>query len=310
MKVIKCCGYGPPEVLQLAEVDKPQAKANEILIKNKATAVTASDIFIRSSNLPLRYKIPMRMLMGIFKPRKPILGLVFAGEIEAVGKDIKRFKVGDEIYGFTGFSMGAYAEYLCLKEKSSTFGCVVRLPANINYEEVTTMAYGGLLALQYLEKGNIKPGDNVLIYGASGNSGTIAVQLAKSFGANVTGVCSTANIEMVKSLGADEVIDYTTQDDFENGEQFGYVFDMVGTLKNSTLKKNCKKALVPNGKYISIDDGDLILSSERLERLNKMYEQGSFKPIVDRVYDFENMVEAHTYVEKGHKKGGVAIKFN
>ena len=191
MKAIECTKYGPPEVLQIKEVKKPTPRHNEVCIKIYATAVTASDIFIRGSQLPIQFWIPMRLFIGLTKPRKSIIGLVLSGEIESVGKDIKRFKKGDQVYGLTGFGLGAYAEYKCMLETDSTYGCLALKPANITYEEATAAAYGGLLALQFIEKGNIQSGQKVLIYGASGTSGTIAVQLAKYFGAEVTGVCST-----------------------------------------------------------------------------------------------------------------------
>ena len=205
MKAAICTKYGAPEVLKIREVEKPTPKDNELCIKIFAAGVTASDIFIRSSNVPLRLLIPMRLMVGIIRPRQPILGLVLAGKVEAVGKNIKRFKVGDSIYGLAGFKFGAYAEYVCLKETDSTAGAIALKPYNINYEEATVAAYGGLLAFQFLVEGFIQKGDRVLVYGASGTSGTLAVQILKHLGAEVTGVCSTANLEMVTNLGADHV---------------------------------------------------------------------------------------------------------
>ncbi len=310
MKAIICTKYGPPEVLQLKEVAKPFPKEDEVLIKIHAAAVCASDIFVRSSNLPLRYKIPMRLMLGIRKPRKSIIGEVFAGEIESIGKSIKRFKAGEKVYGLTGFSFGAYAEYKCMKETDSKQGCLALKPDNISYEEATVAAYGGLLAFQYLEKGNIQKGQKVLIYGASGTSGTLAIQIAKHLGAEVTGVCSTSNIELVKALGADHVIDYTKQGSVPSGILFDFILDSVGKIKTSKLKEACKKALAPNGKYVSIDDGDLKLSSQRLNKIREFVESGFIKPVLDKCYPLEEIVEAHRYVEKGHKKGGVAITVN
>jgi len=307
MKAVVCTKYGPPEVLQLKEVEKPTPKNNEVLIKIYASAVTASDIFIRGSQLPIQFLIPMRLMMGLTKPRKSIIGLVLAGEIESIGKDIKRFKTGDQVYGLTGFGLGTYAEYKCMKETDSTYGCLALKPANITYEEATAAAYGGLLALQYMEKGNIQRGQKVLVYGASGTSGTIAVQLAKYLGAEITGVCSTTNLELVKSLGADKVIDYTKEDSMNLIEHYDFILDAVGKAKGSKLKNECKKALTPKGKYISIDDGSLELQSERLVWLKGLIEAGHIKPVIDRIYPLEQIVEAHEYVGKGHKKGGVAI---
>jgi NADPH:quinone reductase-like Zn-dependent oxidoreductase len=310
MKAIICTKYGPPEVLQIKEAEKPVPKDNEVLIKICATAATASDIYIRSSNLPIQFLIPMRLMLGICKPRKSIIGLVLAGEIESIGKDIKRFKIGDKVYGLTGFGLGAYAEYKCMKETDSTYGCLAIKPANISYEEATMVAYGGLLAFQSMEKGNIQKGQKVLIYGASGTSGTIAIQYANYLGAKVTGVCSTTNLELVKTLGAETVIDYTTEDSLEPGIQYDFILDAVGKMKSSKLKEACKKALTPNGKYVSIDDGKLLLDSKRLALIKELVEAGQIKPVIDKCYPFEDIVEAHRYVEKGHKKGGVVIKVN
>jgi NADPH:quinone reductase-like Zn-dependent oxidoreductase len=308
MKAIICTKYGPPEVLQLKEVEKPTPKDNEVLIKIYATAVTASDIFIRSSQLPIQFLIPMRLMLGLTKPRKSIIGLVLAGEIESIGKNVKRFKIGDQVYGLTGFGLGAYAEYKCMKETDSTHGCLAIKPSNISYEEATVAAYGGLLAFQYMKKGNIQHEQNVLIYGASGTSGTIAIQLAKYLGAKVTGVCSTTNLELVKSLGADVVIDYTKEDTLAQGVKYDFILDAVGKMKTSKLKDACIKALAPNGKYISIDNGNLLLDSKRLDLIKEFIEAGRIKPIIDKCYSFVDIVEAHRYVGKGHKKGGVVIK--
>jgi NADPH:quinone reductase-like Zn-dependent oxidoreductase len=307
MKAIICTKYGPPEVLQLREVEKPTPKDDEVLVKIHATAVTASDIFIRSSQIPIRFRIPMRLMLGLTKPRKSIIGLVLAGEIESIGKDAKRFRIGDQVYGLTGFGLGAYAEYKCMKETDSTHGCLAIKPINISYEEATVAAYGGLLAFQYVEKGNIQRGQKVLIYGASGTSGTMAVQLANYLGAKVTGVCSSANLELVKSLGAEAVIDYTKVDTLDPGVQYDFVLDAVGKIRTSKLKVACNKALAPEGRYVSIDDGSLMLDSKRLASIKELVEAGHIRPIVDRCYRFEEIVEAHRYVGKGHKKGGVAV---
>ncbi len=293
--------------MQLAEIAKPIPKDNEVCVKVMATAVTNSDIFIRSSKVSPRVWLPFRLAMGLFRPRKFILGEVLAGEIESVGKDVKRFKPGDKVYGFTGFGIGAYAQYKCMKEKDSVYGCLAQKPANISFEEATVVVYGGLLALQFMEKGNIQPGHKVLIYGASGTTGTMAVQLAKYMGAEVTGVCSTANLELVKSLGADKVIDYTKQDSIDTGEQYDFILDAVGKAKTSKLKQSCRKALTPGGKYASIDDETLKLDSNRLDKITKITEAGHIKPVIDKTYPLEQMMEAHRYVETGHKKGGVAI---
>jgi len=307
MKAIVCPKYGPPEVLQLKEVEKPSPTDDEVLIKIYATAVTASDIFIRGSQIPVKFWILMRLAIGLTRPRKSIIGLVLAGEIESAGKNIKRFKPGDQVYGLTGFGLGAYAEYKCMKETDSMDGCLAIKPYNISYEEATVAAYGGLLAFQYMEKGNIRRGQEVLIYGASGTAGTTAIQFARYLGAKVTAVCSTANLELVKSLGADKVIDYTKEDTLSPGMKFDFILDAVGKRKSSKLKEVCKNALTAGGIYVSIDDGNLMLDSNRLAYIKELVEAGHINPVIDKIYPLEHIVEAHTYVGKGHKKGGVVI---
>jgi NADPH:quinone reductase-like Zn-dependent oxidoreductase len=307
VKAYICPKYGPPEVLRLEEVEKPSPRSDEVRIRVHATSVTASDIFIRGSQIPLHVWVPMRLMIGLTRPRRSIVGLVLAGEIEEVGADIKRFKVGDQVYGLTGLGLGAYAEYKCMKETDSRYGCLALKPANLTFEEATVAAYGGLLALQYMAKGKVKPGQKVLVYGASGTSGTIAVQFAKYLGAEVTGVCSAANLELVRSLGADRVIDYTSEDSLSRGERFDLVLDAVGKRKTSRLKGECKNALSSGGRYVSIDDGSLLLEAKRLDLMRDLVEAGHLKPVVGRCYPFEEMVEAHRYVGQGHKQGGVAI---
>jgi NADPH:quinone reductase-like Zn-dependent oxidoreductase len=310
MKAIVCPRYGPPEVLQFREVEKPIPKSDEVLIKIYAASVTNSDIFIRSSNIPLKFMIPMRLMLGLTKPRKKIIGEVFSGVVESEGSEMRRFQVGDQVYGLTGFSLGAYADYKCMKETDSKQGCLAIKPKNISFEEATAAAYGGLLAFQYSERGDITKGQKVLIYGASGTSGTIAVQLAKYLGAEVTGVCSTSNIEFVKSLGADKVLDYTRKESLADIRKYDFILDAVGKTRTSDLKKACMRAVEKNGKYVSIDDGALQLQSGRLDQIRELIELGKIKPINDRCYPFEQIVEAHRYVETGHKRGNVAITVN
>lgn len=307
MKVILCKKYGPPEVLTLVDRDKPVPKEDEVLIKVFAASVTNSDIFIRGSNIPLRFFIPMRLMMGIFGPRKKIIGEVLAGEIVQTGHKITRFKTGDQVYGLTGFSLGAYAEYKCMKETDSKQGCIAIKPQNISFEEATSAAYGGLLAFQTLEKWSIKPNQKVLVYGASGTTGTMAVQYVKALGADVTAVCSATNARFVQKLGADQVLDYMDDSSVSRLDKYDFVFDAVGKAKTSSLKKACMQQTTMKGQYGSIDDSALILSSDRLDRIRELVETNRIKPVNSRSYPLEQIVDAHRYVESGHKLGNVAI---
>jgi len=315
MKAVICTKYGPPEVLQLQDVKKPIPKENEVLIKIHATAVTASDCIIRGFNLPGDHKFPMKQIVGLMmrlyvgftKPKKPILGLVLSGVIESHGKDIKQFKTGDQVYAMTGFSFGGYAVYKCMREKESKNGCLAIKPNNMSHEEAASVSYGGILSIHFMKKMNIQGGQKVLIYGASGAIGTVAVQIAKSLGAEVTGVCGSSNAELVKSLGADKVIDYTDDSSIKKLEEYDHILDAVGKNKKSNLKKASRNALKENGKYISVDDESLELRSEYLIQLTELCEAGKVKASTDSTYTLEQIVEAHRYVDQGHKKGSVVI---
>ena len=325
MKAIVCTKYGSPEVLQLQEVAKPTPKDNEVLIKIFATTVSSGDVRRRSFKVPTSYWLLARIALGFRKPKRPILGYDLAGEIEAVGKDVTRFRKGDQVFGITT-GHGTYAEYICLPEKGVVKGTKLAIkPANMTYEEAAAVPFGAISALYFLKKGNIQSGQKVLIYGASGSVGTYAVQLAKSFGAEVTGVCSTTNLEMVKSLGADKVIDYTKEDFTKSGETYDIIFDTVSKASYSGSIRSLKEegtyldaVAAPSGTFrrlwTSKTSSKKVIggtaygaTTEDLIFLKDLIEAGKIKSVIDRRYPLEQMAEAHRYVDTGRKKGNVVI---
>jgi len=330
MKAIIYTEYGSPDVLKLEEIEKPMPKDNEILIKVHATSINVGDLWARNFkaitpskfSMPLLLWFPSRLYFGVTKPRVNILGNEFAGQVEAVGRDVKRFKKGDQVFGYLGQNMGANVEYMCMDEK----GMVTTKPSNMSYDEAAAVPYGALTALPLLRKVNIQRGQKVLINGASGSIGSAAVQLAKYYEAEVTGVCGTPRLGFVKALGADKVIDYTKEDFTQNGETYDLIFDIM----NKSSFEKCKSSLKPNGIYLlasfkmkqlfqmlrtSRTDGRKVICAlsmenlEDMELIKKLVEDGKIKAIVDKCFPMEQVAEAHRYVESGNKAGSVVITF-
>lgn len=304
MRAVITTAYGPPEVLEVRNVERPTPGPRDVRIRVIASAVTASDCIARRSELPLRLLIPMRLILGIRRPRRrPIPGLVLAGDVEAVGGSCSRFDVGDRVFGFTGLRFGAHSDYACLPEA----GVLARMPAGLSYADGAAIVYGGLLGLHFLRKAGLRSGQRVLVYGASGAIGSAAVQIASARGADVTGVCGPSNIGLVRSLGAAQVIDYTAEDSLPDHDRYDIVFDAAGRAKSSPLKEHVRRALAPGGTYVSVDDGTPSTTREQLDALVDLASQGHLKAVIDRSYPLEEIVEANRYVEIGHKRGNVIL---
>jgi NADPH:quinone reductase-like Zn-dependent oxidoreductase len=309
MKAIICTGYGPPEVLQPAQLPRPAPLDNEVLIRILATTCHFGDVRVRGAILPLWMQIPFRLYMGILKPKRKVLGMELSGVVEAVGSSVRRFKPGDAVLAFSGFALGAYAEYICLPEdaRDCRKGLVVHKPTAMSFAEAAAgLATGGLTALSMLRRADIRPGRSVLVYGASGSVGVYAVQLARYLGAEVTGVCSTGNLDLVRSLVAGKVIDYTKNELETCTETFDVVFDAVAKLPAvlaarlsapSGRRLNVTKHAGPVGK----------MTTEELKVLAALVDQGKLRTFIDREYPLDRIVEAHAYVQQGHKRGHVVI---
>ncbi|MBK7429362.1 MAG: NAD(P)-dependent alcohol dehydrogenase [Bacteroidetes bacterium] len=315
MKAAVYTQYGPPEVLRVKQVERPLPQKNEILLRIRATSVNSGDWRLRKAD-----PYAVRLFFGLLKPKINILGSVFSGEVESIGEEVKQFKVGDIVFGHTDMSFGSYAEYLSLPED----GSIALKPSNISHNEAAVIPFGGVAALHFLKKAKIQPGQKVLVVGASGSVGSAAVQLAKSFGADVTGVCSTANIALVKSIGANKVIDYTKEDFAGNGETYDVIFDAVNAISVSRSMKSLNKngimilsaagmSEMLQGLWISMTSNKRVLTGVISHKaadiifLKELIEAGKFKPVIDRTYPLEQIAEAHAYAEKGHKKGNIAI---
>jgi NADPH:quinone reductase-like Zn-dependent oxidoreductase len=323
MKAIVWTKYGPPDGLQLKDVAKPTPKDHEVLIRIYATTVTAGDCQLRSLRLPLALRLPIRIYMGLIRPRNMILGQELAGEIEAIGKEVTRFRTGDQVVAWTGFKLGAYAEYTCLPED----GVLFIKPSTLTYEEAAALPVGGLEAVSFMRKGHIQSGEKVLIYGTGGSIGTFAIQLAKYFGADVTGVDSTRKLDMLRSLGADQVIDYTQEDFTKNGETYDVIFDVVGKSSFSRSIRSLKhngRYLLGNprlsqrvqGRWTSRRSSKKVIPwaartaseyTEDIKFLKELIEAGKIQSVIDRCYPLEQTAEAHRYVDTGQKKGNVVI---
>lgn len=303
MKAAVYTAYGPPEVLSIKEIEKPVPRDKEILVKILATTAHIGDSRMRALNIPKGQKLLARLYLGIWKPRRKVLGMELAGIVEEVGKKVTRFKPGDEVFALTvRAGLGAYAEYKCLAEK----GHVALKPTNLSFSESAAVPCGAVTALGHMKKAKIKKGDSVLIYGASGSVGSYAVQIAKHFGAEVTGVCSGANTDLVKSLGAKKVIDYTKEDFTQSGDKYDVVFDAVAKFSPVEAKKVLKKG----GSYHNVHGSSSGKTFDKLLEVKNIIEQGVLKPLIDKSYSLDNIVEAHRYIDKEHKKGHVIITVN
>jgi len=303
MQAVVCTRYGSPEVLRLEELATPVPRKNEVRIRILATAVTSSDCYVRGLRLSPAYRIMARLVLGWNAPRQPVLGMVLSGEVDSVGPDVRSFEAGDRVFGFNRHLFGTYAQYVCWPED----GLLAPRPANLTDEESAAIPYGGLLALHFLRKAGVRAGQSVLVFGASGAVGTSAVQLARHLGAEVTGVCSTANVELVTSLGATRVVDYTVEDFADRTERYDLVFDAVGKSKSASALRRCQQVLAPGGACVSVDDGTPNLRREDLVLLGELATKGEIRPVIDRTYALDDIVEAHRYVDIGHKRGNVII---
>jgi NADPH:quinone reductase-like Zn-dependent oxidoreductase len=303
LKAVICTRYGPPEVLRLEERATPVPRKNEVRIRILATAVTSSDCYVRGLNLSPAYRLMARLALGWNGPRQPVLGMVLSGEVDSVGPDARSFGVGDPVFGFNQQRFGTYAQYVCWPED----GLLAPRPADLTDLEAAAIPYGGLLALSFLRKAGVRAGQRVLVFGASGAVGTSAVQLARHLGAEVTGVCSTSNVDLVASLGATAVIDYTREDFTDGTTRYDLIFDAVGKRKSAVALRRCRQVRTPGGACVSVDDGRPKIHREDLVLLGELATKGEIRPVIDRTFALDDIVEAHRYVDGGHKRGNVVV---
>jgi NADPH:quinone reductase-like Zn-dependent oxidoreductase len=303
VRAVVCSAYGPPEVLKLEEVPTPTPTRGQVRIRVRATAVTSSDCYLRGLDLNARTRLLARLVIGWNRPRQPILGMVLSGEVDAIGPDVTRFASGERVFGFDRHLFGTYAEYVCWPAD----GLLASRPPQLSDTEAAALPYGGLLALHFLRRAGVGPGKQMLIYGASGAVGTSAVQLAVLSGARVTGVCSTRNADLVRSLGASDVIDYTREDLASRGGGYDVFFDAVGKRKSAVALRSAERLLAPGGQVVSVDDGTPKLLRDDMDQIARLASIGDLRPVIDRVYRLEEIVEAHRYVSAGHKRGNVVV---
>jgi NADPH:quinone reductase-like Zn-dependent oxidoreductase len=305
MKAVICTAYGPPEVLKIAEVKKPEPKDNEVLVKVMATAVNSGDVRVRGLVVEGFMRIVMRLVLGFTRPRKPVLGTIVAGVVEEVGDKVKAFKAGDEVFASSGFKFGAYAEYIALPEN----GTIAYKPTTASFEEAAAILFGGMSALYFLEKAGIasRPNPTILIYGVTGSVGTAAVAIAKHYNADVTAVCSQQGVELAKALGSDSVVIYTEENFRQLNRKFDIVFDAVGKTK----RKECNNIIRQGGRYVTVGSLDVAKETkEQMEFLKELFERGEMKANIDRTYVLDEIIEAHRYVDTGRKKGNVVVKMS
>jgi len=304
MKAVICTKYGTPEVLQIQEVSKPIPNKNQILVKIVATAVNSGDVRVRSLDVKGFMKVIMRLVLGISKPRKPILGTVFSGVVLSIGDNVSKFKISDNVFGMTGFKFGTYAEYIAVNQNSN----VIEMPKNATYEEAVAIIFGGQTAIHFLEKAKIaqKSNPKVLIIGATGSVGTAAVQIAKHYNANITAVCSSNGHKLVSELEVKNIVLYDKEDFTNRADRFDIIFDAIG----KSNKNQCKNLLNENGVYKSVSSVYASETRQQLQLLKELFEKGEFKATIDKTFPMDKIADAHRYVDTGRKKGNVVLKIS